>query len=89
MAAGERIAYVTADYEGIECIPPEEAAIIIDKHMPGYEELLAALKNMVAFFDVSRGSALPDALKAQYRALVRRDPHCREALAAIAAAEPK
>lgn len=52
-------------------------------------ELLAALKNLVAFFDVDPDSSLPEELKAQYRQVFRRDPYCQEALAAIAKAEPE
>ncbi len=53
-----------------------------------HTELLTALKNLVTFFDVHPDSKLPDTIKAQWRNLCRRDPHCQQALAAIAKAEP-
>ncbi len=68
----------------------EAAALIIDEHcpvQPGYDELLAACKELVAYFDVRPDSTLPADIKSQYRDLFRRDPGCQRALAALAAAK--
>ncbi len=42
LAAGQKIADVTNEYEGAVCIPAEEAARIIDEHFRGYGKLFLA-----------------------------------------------
>ncbi len=51
LVAGQKIADVTYEKEGAECISAMEAAAIIDEHLRGYDVVIAAATDMLPDYE--------------------------------------